>query len=318
VVGFYICGESFSKDLVDDDISDTIGLSRPDLDIFYLVDYDGQDNTEFFKGKNYSRDQIGIDSIMPYDSTELNMGTELVLSGFVKIIISQLATYHCLVIWGHGKGAEGICFDRSSKLDGNAIERSAKNRCLDLIIFDACEMMSIEFLVSISESSRYVMGSEKDIPDRGLDYFRGFTKYTHSKDKTMLSLAHAIMDETRNFYSREPSRFSLQLSVVSMSDLDKLSAELLSGRSIRCSTLPPTFESEKRTDLGLLLALNGHGSILPFFNNTVKYQVLLRSSSRLDVQDLTGLSILSPALADAWAKDPFLSRLITPENQTRA
>jgi len=64
--------------------------------------------------------------------------------------------------------------------------------------------------------------------------------------------------------------------------------------------------------------LNGHGSILPFFNNTVKYQVLLRSSSRLDVQDLTGLSILSPALADAWAKDPFLSRLITPENQTRA
>jgi len=294
VVGFYICGESFSADLIDNDISDTIGLATVDHLFYYLVDYDGPGNTYFFTSRNHTKVHLNISTFMPYDSTELNLGTELVLSNFIGHLFSMDPIRTCLVIWGHGKGVDGICFDGSSHLTGQTIKDSFNGRTIDLLVLDACDMATADLLYDLQGSCRFVAASQKDLPDRGIDYFGGFTTCFKKIGWTVSDLGRALIDESFNFYSRHPSRFSFQLSLISMDELARLCKGLISQSLIRVRYTPDHFESGKLVDLGLMLTLNLYHDLANLSVKTVLHQRSLRSNDGIDISQVTGLSITYP------------------------
>lgn len=94
--------------------------------------------------------------ILPYDSTELDMGDVQVLEGFVNYLCSFDAEMKKLILWGHGRGKEGICFDGRSELDALDIQYGLGNHEIDLLILDACEMMVLEvFLLYTIQSNSF-------------------------------------------------------------------------------------------------------------------------------------------------------------------
>ncbi|MBN1390102.1 MAG: hypothetical protein JXA22_05610 [Candidatus Thermoplasmatota archaeon] len=306
VIGFYISGEDFLQQLIDEDISDTLGLSSDRIEFYYLVDYSGFGNTEFFHARNYTKIPLNISQILPYDSSELDMGSDEVFAGFVDYISDIEAKDHCLIIWGHGRGYEGVCFDGSSMLTGKEIGSSLTGKGIDLLIFDACEMICAEFLYELRDPVRYILGSEKDIPDRGLDYSGGFTRFFGSNSRDIKNLAIDIMDETFSYYSRNPSRFSLQLSLIDMSDFMAFSRDFTSSFLTENSIYPDRFESGKRFDLGLLLEMNNETCLLRTLEDSIEYLMILPSTSGVPVKGLYGISVLSPEFTEDGIDNPFL------------
>ena len=294
VVGFYIAGESFDSKLIDDDISDTLGLENDKVKFFYLVDYDGPGNTEFFQGNNYTRDRLNISDILPYDADELNLGSVDVFSAYGDFIHSYNAHHHCLMVWGHGKGYEGICFDGSSSLNSTEIYESLADKDFDLIVFDACEMASIEFLYEIRGVSDYVMATEKDLPDRGYDYAGGFSSFVYGEDRDPLALARSLMDSTRSYYDRNPSKYSLQISLIDMEEITDLCDNMLERETFDFTDKPPYYESGKRFDLGLYFDMNGMEDLRGDLNESVAYQVTLPCSSGVDIEGISGISMIDP------------------------
>lgn len=306
VVGFYISGEGFDPHLVNDDISDTLGLSSSSMEFLYLVDYDGPGNTEFFTGRNYSRTPLNVSLFLPYDSSELNMGSLDVFNGYVSYLSEIEARKHCLIVWGHGRGYEGICFDGSSGLTANEIYTALEGKGIDLLILDACEMICAEFLYELDTCVTYVMGSEKDIPDRGLDYSGGITRFLEAGSNDEEVLAECIMSETRSYYTRDPSRFSLQLSLVDLHLFQEFSTQFQERNLILEPDYPHCFESGKRFDLGLLLESSGETELLESLERSILYQVTLSSSTGVSINGLYGISLLSPENVCINEDNPFL------------
>lgn len=306
VVGFYMSGNGFDDQLINDDISDTLGLSSDNMEYYYLVDYDGFGNTHFFTGRNYSRISLNVSLFMPYDSTELDMGSTEVLNGFADHISRIEAQKHCLVLWGHGRGYEGVCFDEGSGLKGSEIRTALEGKGIDLLILDACEMICAEFLYELDTCVDYVMGSEKDIPDRGLDYFGGFTSFIENGSNNEHLLAEKVMVETVSYYTRDPSRFSIQLSLIDLERFREFSTQFRKRNLSIGPDHPCYFESGKRFDLGLYLEDAGEEELFESLKRSILYQVTLPSSTGIDISNVYGISILSPEVGSKEQNNPFL------------
>lgn len=298
VVGFYMAGESFDSNLINEDISDTIGLESEKFQFYYLVDYDGMGNTEFFVANNYTRNHINLSKILPYDSDELNMGSSDVFSAYVNYIYSIKAKYHCLVIWGHGMGYDGICFDGNMKLTSTDIHDALIDKDFDLVIFDACEMASIGFLHEIDDVTNYVIGTEKDLPDRGLDYAGSFSSFIMGGKYDPLTLSRCILDETKSYYQRNPSKYSLQISLIDMKEVENLCEKMLDYESYDFSSLPPSYESGIRFDLGLYFEMNKMNDLKERLDKSIIYQVTLPSGSGIPIEGISGISMIKPNSSD--------------------
>lgn len=290
VVGFYISGESFSNELIDEDISDNIGMSSDNVRFYYLVDYSGFGNTEFFTGSNYSREYLNISEFMPYDASELNMGDKDTFEGFCRYIDNIEAKRHYLIVWGHGKGSDGVCFDGETSLNGNEIMEALTDLTFDLIIFDACEMGSLDFLHTIQGVSQYVIASEKDIPDRGLDYANGFATYLRNGMTNPKDLGKCLIDATIDFYRRDPSIYSIQLSLYDLTEIDSLYSRYMSIDPNDLVIIPDYLESGKRVDMIRYLEVNGIDGI-EIINDVIILNSTLQSSEGINVDDLHGISL---------------------------
>lgn len=61
--------------------------------------------------------------------------------------------------------------DLASSLNNAITTYSADNTRLGLVAFDECQMANIETLTQLSQSTRYLLASQRDIPGNGYDYF---------------------------------------------------------------------------------------------------------------------------------------------------
>lgn len=88
------------------------------------------------------------------------------------------ADAYFLVIWGHGYGWKGLLRDYTSMEDLSlpqfafALKRGmgTDGDRLEAVVFDACEMASLETAYEIRKLARYAVFSQMPIPDRGLPY----------------------------------------------------------------------------------------------------------------------------------------------------
>lgn len=118
---------------------------------------------------------------------ELDSGSPDTLAWFLaQGIQAHPAEQVALVLWDHGAGWNGIAFDqdvddtgsrRGSTLDSTdlalAFERglaAAGREQIDLLVFDACLMASVDTFGAAQGHADYVIASEEVIPGLGLEY----------------------------------------------------------------------------------------------------------------------------------------------------
>jgi len=93
---------------------------------------------------------------------------------------SYPADRYALVLWNHGSGIDGICWEQSMDEDdvitvqelGSALQEITEyaGKPLDIVGFDACLMSTIEVAYEIAPYARYLIGSEITEPTYGWDY----------------------------------------------------------------------------------------------------------------------------------------------------
>jgi len=171
-------------------------IGYPAMDQFSLV----RDNVELNKLPEFS---LGI-------STEFDILSEVQTGSPVAVDLllnqSNTSTYfssnpHAYFISNHGGtfllGSNGDGPDNDLDVSektlqvkdfANSIEsaietHSANSNRLGLVAYDECQMANVETLTQLSQSTRYLLASQKDIPGNGYDYF-----LTLSDFKTTASL----------------------------------------------------------------------------------------------------------------------------------
>ena len=109
---------------------------------------------------------------------EVNMGDPQTLVNFVSYVVSSYpANHYALVLWDHGGGLDGVCWDETGDNLNlfeirNALETiySGLGIEIDVIGFDACLMGMMEVAYQLRDYVNYVVFSEETEPGDGWPY----------------------------------------------------------------------------------------------------------------------------------------------------
>jgi hypothetical protein len=171
---------------------------------------------------------------------ELDMGSWETLRDFVVNVTSNFKSdYYMLILWDHGLGWPGICWDDTNsnstyqsyisptnltKALTEAYEQTGKK--VNIVGFDACLMGMIEICYELKNVTDIVIGSEMLIPGYGWPY-KEFTEYISNNPQVdPKTLSEAIVTQYVEYYSRIKPNFLVQLSAIDTSKIDEMSLNL--------------------------------------------------------------------------------------------
>jgi len=116
------------------------------------------------------------------DMGEINSADPQVMNDFIRWGFDAYPSeYKMLVIWSHGSSwykspnDKWICPDESTQqlmsIANGDLQRALRNiPHLDILLFDACGMQTIEVLTEVAAYTDYVIGSEDTVPATGFPY----------------------------------------------------------------------------------------------------------------------------------------------------
>ncbi|HEX9909007.1 MAG TPA: clostripain-related cysteine peptidase [Thermoplasmata archaeon] len=186
------------------------------------------------------------------DIGEANMGEPQTLIDFVKWAVgSYPATNYVLILWDHGAGWGGICWDDSNTYDYlDMVELDIAlyetGVVYDVIGFDACSMGSIEVAYQVAPYAYYMIGSEIRVPDAGLEYSGPLAELVANTEMSELSFCKEVLNYTAEYYEsqvgtpgwsmlNESYAFSvidLDAASTLVSSASSMSTELIQGMSL--------------------------------------------------------------------------------------
>ena len=146
---------------------------------------------------------------------ELNMGDPDVLQAFIENSITYApADRYMLILWDHGGGWYGVCWDESHQIGerddrltidevGNAIAAAEETTGvkLDIIGFDACLMAMIEVAYEIKDLAYYMIASVTGIPFGGWAYESFIENVTKTSGMPLEDLMDLLIDGYVEEYS---------------------------------------------------------------------------------------------------------------------
>lgn len=131
---------------------------------------------------------------------EWNMGSAASLTRFIDwAVTTSPADHYALVLWDHGAGIRGICYDDTSgddRLTLNEIHRGVADSALgkvDLLGFDACSMALVEVARAVADVAGIMVASEDTEPAAGWNYTRWLNQLL-APGNTATALATAAID----------------------------------------------------------------------------------------------------------------------------
>jgi hypothetical protein len=166
---------------------------------------------------------------------EIDMSDPLVLYDFMNWSATNYeAEKYFLIIWDHGQGWEGIVSDET---DGGgtlmstpelalALEmfHASTGRKVDVVAFDACRMM-LEMVYEVRDHADFLVGSEKDVPDRGFPYDTFLESIAGLPKMSSYKASKELVDAYVEFYTGNTA-FAVALSSVKASYMDDLKVGL--------------------------------------------------------------------------------------------
>ncbi|MBN1538932.1 MAG: hypothetical protein JW939_02220 [Candidatus Thermoplasmatota archaeon] len=280
-------------------------------------------------------DTRSIGSRMLSDLGEINTADPMQLVDFTTWAMAEYpAERYALVLWNHGSGIDGICWEQSMEEEdvitinelGEALDSITGNlgRPLDIIGFDACLMSTIEVAYEIAPYSRYMIGSEITEPTFGWDY-GVFEDLVSDPFLTEKELADLIIEGYLAQTDRTSSKRSLSMGVLDLTKADETvthldnlsnainsagSSEIYNMRIARKYAQPiSSGYSSDAVDLmdyvGNVIELSGSqqvkesaGQLLDSLAGMVVSFDKVQGISDLETEGLNGVSIYSPDFKD--------------------
>jgi len=213
------------------------GLLSQNITVIAMVDPPGMNDTAVYK---IARDPSDSDSIvsqkLPYPPLgaggEANMGNASTLADFIGFAIDG---YYSggkvgIIPWGHGNGWMGVCEDRGDYLEPKELAQGLGNatgllgRPVDLVIFDACSMSSLEVLSLLPGLAEYSVSSEIQVPEYGFPYDSILASVSADPSMGALAVAKIFADDYVRFGALVAGITS-QAAVMGLSSLQAAAGE---------------------------------------------------------------------------------------------
>ncbi|MGA1822634.1 MAG: clostripain-related cysteine peptidase [Thermoplasmatota archaeon] len=221
----YMCADNNLESAGVEDINEMESApASSSVDVVVLCDrYDGtaEGNPEIDDTSNgnwtdakvfeisHDSDPYNITSTEVSDEGEINMGDPNVLVGFMDWAITEYNRDNvALILWDHGGGYSGVCFDDDSgdhlddsDIDSALYEISQSHGNLSVVAFDACLMATIEVLYSVYGYADYMVASEESEPGDGYPYDLILDRVAADPTMNAENLSLALAEETADSYT---------------------------------------------------------------------------------------------------------------------
>ena len=161
------------------------------------------------------------------------MGDPQTIVDFVTWSVTNYpAEHYALILWDHGGGIDGVCWDEDNGDDNiNIFElRNALNTIytdlgikLDILGFDACLMGMIEIAYQVRDYVDYVVFSEEVIYEYGWPYSEILEDLVNNPDMSPAEFAKVIVDRYVESYNNGSNGISYDatMSAINISALTK-------------------------------------------------------------------------------------------------
>ncbi len=212
----YLDGDNDLEEAAFDDLNtmETVGGTAEVNIIVYVDFWDLSGGAPFTGAKCYnltkdnnpnSINQVELSTPLP---TEPNMGSSTTLINF--IVFGQTyapADNYLLVLWDHGGGFYGVCYDYTSSQDplypnelATALS-SGSIQPIEVVAFDACLMGQLEIAYEIGDYVNYIVFSEDNVPWYGYPYENFLQDLVDTPGTTPANLASNIVSSYIGAYS---------------------------------------------------------------------------------------------------------------------
>ncbi|MFH1732956.1 MAG: clostripain-related cysteine peptidase [Planctomycetota bacterium] len=202
----YLDGDNDLEDaaVIDLNEMETVG-STPEVSIVVQFDridwYDSSngDWTDTRRGLVIRDADVDLISSPLATMGELNMGDPATLTNFVQWGATNYpADHYALILWDHGAGTDGVCYDETSGDDRLTLAElsgalAAAGTQIDIVGFDACLMGMMETVYEIRDYAGIMVGSEPSIPAAGWPYDTFLADLAAVPGQTPAQLATSIV-----------------------------------------------------------------------------------------------------------------------------
>ena len=253
LVYWYICGSNLERNShsATRNIADMQNVNLPS-NVNVLIYAGGLKSPESdIKEWHHPTLKEGGDGIYLYSSNRLeklesqenNMGDPDTLESFlefgeenIRFGKENVEADHRIIIFSNHGGLGGVCYDDNFNGDGltynelksalsNVYGTSPETVPFELIGFDACMTGSYELANSISDFSRYMLGSEPN--SNSLDFKSLFSALAKNSSINGAQIGKTICDKTMEWYKKEWLKGDLKqydnaLSVIDLTKMPKL------------------------------------------------------------------------------------------------
>ena len=211
----YMDGDNNLEEYAIDDFLEMSSVgSTSDVAIVVLLDrYNGSggyggwtDARIFYVDRGETPSAINADEVWG----EVNMGDSSTLIRFINYSITNYpAQHYALVLWDHGGGFLGVCWDDTSGGDNLNLDEiryalktiyAKKHIKIDLLGFDACLMGLMETIYYVRDYVDYVVFSQEYELVDGWPYEQILSNLVSNPSMTPASFASVIVDEYIDFY----------------------------------------------------------------------------------------------------------------------
>lgn len=149
--------------------------------------------------------ELGLSSNV---QNELDMSSYMSLSRSIKFMYDHYpANHYGLIVWGHGEGWRGVCYDETSSKRmtlqqfNTGLKNGLNGKNLDFIGFDTCFGAEIEVFYEIKDCAKVAFGVEGLLGINGMDYELLLNTFASKKQKNIDSFIESFVTQFKRSYS---------------------------------------------------------------------------------------------------------------------
>ncbi len=213
----YMCGDNNLEFFALEDLNEmeAAGGTTADVNIVAMIDrcayeYETPEYAnDWSESRYYTIESDGstttFTSPMNVSLGEMNMGDPQTLDDFLDWGLTNYpADKTALIIWDHGGGLDGVCWDEDNGNDNLLVQEMSEaleGYHFDFLGLDACIMGQFEVLYEMRDFCDIYVSSMLNIPGDGWDYYSTFTSLIADPSMNAAELAQHACEDYVAYYS---------------------------------------------------------------------------------------------------------------------